>query len=108
MSIINQSFQDFEIVNINDASTQQTENILKKIQSTDKRIKLLSHSKYLSVYWSRIESIWNSRSKYILLIEPDDMYLNENLFSHLYYYNKKYNLDIMILKLIIFIILKTL
>ena len=30
LSIINQSFQDFEIVNVNDASTEQTENILKK------------------------------------------------------------------------------
>ena len=27
-------------------------------------------------------------------MDPDDMYLNENLFSHLYHYNKKYILDI--------------
>ena len=27
-------------------------------------------------------------------MDPDDMYLNENLFQELYNYNMKYNLDI--------------
>ena len=27
-------------------------------------------------------------------MDPDDMYLNENLFNDLYYYNLKINLDI--------------
>ena len=94
LSIINQSLQDFEIIIVNDASTDNTENIIKRIQSNDKRIKLLSHSKSLGVYRSRIESVLNSKSKYILLMDPDDMYLNENLFNDLYYYNLKINVDI--------------
>ena len=94
LSIINQSLQDFEIIIVNDASTDNTESIIKRIQSDDKRIKLLSHSKSLGVYRSRIESVLNSKSKYILLMDPDDMYLNENLFHDLYHYNLKINLDI--------------
>ena len=94
LSIINQSFQDFEIIVVNDASEDETENIISRVQSNDNRIKLLSHTKKLGVYRSRIETIFNSKSEYILLMDPDDMYLNENLFKELYDYNKKKNIDI--------------
>ena len=94
LSIINQSFQDFHIIIINDASDDNTDNIIKKIQLNDKRIKLISHKKKLGVYRSRIESILNSKSEFILLMDPDDMYLNKNLFQELYNYNSDKNLDI--------------
>jgi glycosyltransferase involved in cell wall biosynthesis len=94
LSIINQSFQDFEIIVVNDASEDETENIINRVQSNDNRIKLLSHTKKLGVYRSRIETIFNSKSEYILLMDPDDMYLNQNLFKELYDYNKKKNIDI--------------
>ena len=94
LSILNQSFQNFEIIIVNDGSEDKTENIIYKFQLNDKRIKLLSHSKSLGVYRSRIEAISNSKSEYTLIMDPDDMYLNENLFRELYNYNQKYNLDI--------------
>ena len=94
ISIINQSFQNFEIIIVNDASEDETQNIIYRIQKNDKRIKLVSHEKKLGVYRSRIETIFNSKSEYILLMDPDDMYLNENLFRELYNYNLKKNLDI--------------
>ena len=94
LSILNQSFQNFEIVIVNDFSTDNTENIINKIQLEDDRIKLISHTKNLGVYRSRIESILNSNSEYVLLMDPDDMYLNENLFQELYDVNKKNNFDI--------------
>ena len=55
---------------------------------------MISHSKKLGVYHSRIDAIYNSKSKFILLMDPDDIYLNENLFRELYDYNLKCNLDI--------------
>ena len=93
-SIINQSFQDFEIIIVNDASEDETENIVKRMQLDDDRIKLISHSKNLGVYRSRIESILNTKSKFILLMNPDVMYMNENLFQDLYNINIKQNFDI--------------
>ena len=94
LSIINQTFQDFQIIIVNDGSCDKTDYIIKKFQLEDKRIKIISHIKSLGVYRARIESILNSKSKYIILMDPDDMYLNENLFEKLYYYNKNKNLDI--------------
>ena len=93
-SILNQSFQDFEIIIVNVASEDETENIIKRMQLNDDRIKLISHSKSLGVYRSRIESILNSKSKFILLMDPDDMYMNKNLFQDLYNINIKQNFDI--------------
>jgi len=85
ISILNQSFQNFHIIIVNDASNDKTDEIIRRIQLDDKRIKLISHKKTLGVYRSRIESILNSKSKFILLMDPDDMYLNINLFKELYY-----------------------
>ena len=93
-SIINQSFQDFEIIIINDNSKDNTANIVKRLQIEDKKIKLINHNINKGVYYSRVESILFSKGKYIILMDPDDLYLNENLFQELYNYNLKYNLDI--------------
>ena len=43
LSIINQSFQDFEIIVINDNSKDDTQNIIKRLQLEDNRIKLINH-----------------------------------------------------------------
>ena len=94
LSILNQSFQDFEIIIVNDNSTDNTYEILKKYSSYDKRIKIINHNKNKGVYRSRIDSIFHSMGKYILLMDPDDLYMNENLFQSLYDYNLNTNLDI--------------
>ena len=93
-SIINQSFQDFEIIIVNDFSKDETEDIIQNLQITDSRIKLVNHYQNLGVYHSRIEAILNAEGEYILLMDPDDMYLNPNLFQEIYDYNLKKNLDI--------------
>lgn len=94
LSIIHQSFQFFEIIIINDNSNDETQNIILRMQSKDKRIKNLNHSKNLGVYASRADAILNAKGKYILLMDPDDILLNENLFQELYSFNINYNLDI--------------
>ena len=94
LSIINQSFQNFEIIIVNDFSNDETENIVKKLQSKDSRIKMINHDKNLGVYRSRIEAMLNAKGEYILLMDPDDMYMNPNLFKEIYNYNLNNNLDI--------------
>ena len=94
LSILNQSFQNFEIIIVNDFSNDNTINVIKKLQLKDDRIRLINHLKNLGVYTSRVDSILASRGKYLILMDPDDMFLNQNLLEKLYNYNLKYNLDI--------------
>ena len=67
LSIINQSFQNFEIIVVNDYSKDQTINIIQRLQSEDNRIKVINHNKNLGVYLSRIESVLYSKGEYILI-----------------------------------------
>ena len=94
ISILNQSFQNFEIVIVNDNSNDTTLSEIKKLQLEDNRIKLINHSKNLGVYNSRVDAVISSKGKYLILIDSDDMFINPNLFQKLYNYNLKYNLDI--------------
>ena len=94
LSIINQSFQNFEIIIVNDFSIDNTIQKIKKLQNEDNRIKIINHSKNLGTYHSRAEGVLNSKGIYILYLDPDDMILNPYLFEILYYYYLNYNLDI--------------
>ena len=94
LSIINQSFQNFEVIIVNDNSKDQTLKSIQRLQSEDSRIKIINHNKNLGVYSSRIEAVLYSKGEYILLIDPDDMILNPKLFEELFNYNLKYQLDI--------------
>ena len=94
LSIINQSFKNFEVIIVNDNSKDQTLKSIQRLQSEDSRIKIINHNKNLGVYSSRIEAVLYSKGEYILLIDPDDMILNPKLFEELFNYNLKYQLDI--------------
>jgi glycosyltransferase involved in cell wall biosynthesis len=93
MSIINQTFQNFEIIIVNDYSNDKTKKIVEKLQRNDNRIKIVNHYKNIGVYASRVDGIHNSKGYFLILMDPDDMFLNPNLFEKLYTLYLKYNLD---------------
>ena len=94
ISIIGQTFTNFEIIIVNDKSYDDTEKIINKFQLYDNRIRIINHQKNFGVYRSRADAIKNAKGKYILLMDPDDMLLNPDLFKALFTYNLQYNLDI--------------
>ena len=100
LSVLNQSFRDFEIIIINDHSIDNSEKIIEKFKNNDK-IKLINHEKNLGVYRSRIDSIINAKGKYIIFLDPDDLFANQNLLKKLYNFNYIYNLDIIEYSIII-------
>ena len=89
---MNQSFQDIEIVIVNDYSNDNTINILNEIKNS--KIKIINHSKNLGVLASRVDCILNASGRFLILMDPDDLLLNPNLLEFLYNYNLEYNLDI--------------
>ena len=63
---MNQSFQDFEIVIVNDFSNDNTLKIISRIKLKNSKIKLVNHNKNLGVLATRIDCILNSSGKYII------------------------------------------
>ena len=94
LSIINQSFKFFEIIIVNDNSNDDTSNLVNQMQKRDKRIININHSKNLGVYKSREDALLNANGKYILLMDPDDIIFNQDIFQELYNYYTHFNLDI--------------
>lgn len=94
LSILNQSFKNIEIVLVNDNSNDKTMEIIQKFQNKDDRIKVINHQIQLGVYCSRKDAILNAKGEFILMMDPDDMFLYNDLFKELYNYNSKYNLDV--------------
>ena len=94
LSVLNQSFKNYEIILVNDNSNDKTIEIIQKYQNNDDRIKVINHQMQLGVYCSRKDAILNANGEFILMMDPDDMLLNPKLFKELFNYNSKYNLDI--------------
>jgi len=82
LSIQNQNFSDFEIIIINDCSTDNSFNILSKLSVQDKRIKIINNTKNMGLLYSRCIGTLKSKGKYIFPLDSDDMYLiHDTLFS---------------------------
>lgn len=73
-SLINQSYDDIEIIIINDGSTDYSENLIKSYN--DKRIKYIS-KKNEGIGKTRNLGIEKSSGEYLAFVDSDD-YLNEN------------------------------
>ena len=94
LSIINQNFEDFELIIVDDFSTDNSTNIIKLLISFDCRIKIISHKKRYGTFRSRIDGILFSRGHYIFFFDSDDLFLNKYLLNNLYIYYLKDNYDI--------------
>lgn len=81
-SILAQSFKDFELICINDGSTDSSLDILEEYARRDKRIRVLSQSNR-GVAVARNRGLELARSKYTLILDSDDIFL-PNMFEELY------------------------
>lgn len=70
-SILNQSFYDFEFIIIDDASTDDTWNILQSYR--DERIVLLRNERNKGNYPSRNRGLKQARGEYIAVMDGDDI-----------------------------------
>ncbi len=91
-SILNQDFQDFEFLIMNDGSTDNTENILNKF-SKDKRIKIFKNKKNLGLTKSLNLLLTESKGPYIARQDSDDLSVSERFAKQLNFIESN-NLDL--------------
>ncbi|EFT3180475.1 glycosyltransferase family 2 protein, partial [Escherichia coli] len=75
-SVLNQTHTDFELIVVNDGSTDGSENVIK--QFTDERIKLLNITNS-GVSVARNTGIRSAKSSYVCLLDADDYWLPNHL-----------------------------
>lgn len=70
-SILNQSFKDFELLIINDGSTDNSLTIIKGFD--DKRIRLVNNDKNMGLPYTRSKGLRLAKGKYIAIMDSDDI-----------------------------------
>ncbi|MDH5661482.1 MAG: glycosyltransferase [Elusimicrobiota bacterium] len=78
-SILDQTFNDFEFIIVNDGSVDKTYEIIKRHAEIDKRIKIMSHEKREGLAKSLNDGIKIAKGKYIARMDADDISLPERL-----------------------------
>ena len=94
-SVQKQKFKDIEIIMVDDNSNDDSLKIIRSYIQKDKRIKLIENKENRRILFSKSLAALNSRGKYIIEIDQDDMFTRDDVFDILYNESEKYGLDIL-------------
>lgn len=82
-SILTQTFRDFELLLINDGSTDRSEQII--LSYTDPRIRYLKNEKNKGLIYTLNDAVNESNAKYIARMDADDIALPHRLEKQIHY-----------------------
>ncbi|MDD9266521.1 glycosyltransferase family 2 protein [Paenibacillus sp. GCM10023248] len=91
-SIINQTFVDFELILVNDGSTDSSLGICRKYEILDRRIVTISKTNEGSIA-TRRRGIQAAKSEYIMFVDADD-WIDKNTIEILYNESERERVDI--------------
>lgn len=78
-SVLNQTYQNFEIIVVDDASTDDTEERVRRLLTNGTRFKYVRHDINRGAGAARNTGIKNAAGEYIALLDSDDEWLPEKL-----------------------------
>jgi|APSaa5957512535_1039671.scaffolds.fasta_scaffold10287_2 glycosyltransferase involved in cell wall biosynthesis len=82
-SVLLQTERDFELIIVDDASTDQTSELLKQFIENDTRIKVIKNIAALGGGGARNVGIFASKAKWVAFLDDDDEWLENKLSSQL-------------------------
>ena len=77
-SVLNQTYKDFELIIINDASTNDVENVIKEYEGKDDRVVYVKNEKNLKLTKTLNKWIDLAKGKYIARQDDDDIRADKN------------------------------
>lgn len=95
LSALNQTYENLEILIVDDKGTDNSMEIVKKIIETNARgkiVKIIEHEQNIGLGATRNTSIKNAKGEYIFFMDSDD-YISDNCIELLYTAIKKSNAD---------------
>jgi glycosyltransferase involved in cell wall biosynthesis len=90
-SVIDQTYQNWELIIVNDASTDNTDEYLKSISSKDRRIRYLKNNTSKGACYSRNLAIINAKGKYITGLDDDDYFTNDRIMDFIMQFDERYS-----------------
>lgn len=100
-SVLTQSFQSYEIILVNDGSTDTSGDICDEYAKKDKRIKVI-HQENKGLSGARNKGIVSSTGEYLLFIDSDD-YIAENSLEKLHDTIGENDIDVVFLEIVKFL-----
>ena len=79
ISILEQTYQNFEVIIIYDDTNLEDLHLLKEIKNLDKRIKLIINQKTIGAGLSRNTGIESSKGNYIAFLDADDIWKKDKI-----------------------------
>lgn len=93
LSILTQTYRDFELLIVNDASTDSTPEILQELAQNDVRIRILTNSTNLGLTKSLSSALKKTRGELIARMDADDIALPHRLEKQLAFLNAHPDID---------------
>lgn len=91
-SVLTQSYNNIELIIVDDASTDNTEDYLKQLTLKDTRVKYFKNLTSQGACYSRNIAIHNANGEFITGLDDDDFFLNDRISNFTSYWkNKKIN-----------------
>lgn len=78
-SVIDQTFRDFELIIVDDASTDSSLSIAKNVSSLDNRVKVYKSDTNLGPGGARNFAIQRAQGEWLAILDSDDRFLQEKL-----------------------------
>lgn len=94
-SILSQTFKSFELILVNNGSTDNTYEVCKKYKDQDSRVVLVSLDENKGASKGRNLGIQSANAKYITIVDDDD-YCDKEMLENLFCLATEYNADISI------------
>ncbi len=91
-SVLNQTFTDYELILIDDGSTDGSKEICQSFQEKDWRIRLVTYQNNMGMSCARNRGMDLASGKYIFFLDSDDM-IHPQLLMEMFQQAENYNLD---------------
>lgn len=89
LSVLNQTYQNLEIILIDDCSTDNSKNIISYLQENDKRVKYVKLAKNSGAAAARNKGLETAKGQYIAFIDSDDVWKKNKLEQQLEFMKNK-------------------
>ena len=78
-SVLDQSYQNYELIIINDCSSDRTQALAEEYAAADSRIRVISNAENRGVSLTRHKGVENARGKWLAFLDSDDAWTVDKL-----------------------------